>query len=111
MRALGAWGLAVAILLGACGCGLLREHEGPSAYVGDSAISARVEIALVHGVGIEAREIDVDTYQGTVTLDGVVDTAAIARSVEQITRGIEGVRAVESRLQVAVSGRPSGDPP
>lgn len=100
--------LAATILLGASGCRILREHEGPTAYVGDAAINASVEIALVHSPEIEAQEIDVHTFQGTVTLDGVVDSAAMARRAEQITRDTPGVRAVDSRLQVAGSAPGQG---
>ncbi len=98
--------LAAGILLGASGCRLLQEHPGRTAYVGDSAINARVEMALVGNPQIEAQEIDVHTFQGTVTLDGVVDSASMAQRAEQITRTTPGVRAVDSRLQVASSSAP-----
>lgn len=100
--------LAAIMLFGACGCRILHEHEGPTAYVGDASINARVEIALAQSPAVAAQEIDVHTYQGTVTLDGVVDSAAMARRAEEITRGTAGVRSVNSRLQVAgATPRPS----
>ncbi len=110
MRALLQIALAAA-LLGTSGCRILRQHEGPTAYVGDASINARVEIALVQNSQVEAREIDVHTFQGTVTLDGVVDSAAMAKRAEQITRATPGVKAVDSRLQVADSPSPASDPP
>lgn len=106
MRALLA--IALAALLLTSGCRMLRSRAGPTAYVGDSTINARVKIALVQSPKVEAREIDVHTFQGTVTLDGVVDTLAMARWAEQITRDTPGVRTVDNRLQVAaVSSRSS----
>ena len=101
MRALLQIALAAAVLLGTSGCRVLRAHEGPTAYVGDSTINARVEIALVQSPTIEAREIAVHTFQGTVTLDGVVDDASMAQRAEEITRATPGVKSVNSRLQVA----------
>ncbi len=103
MRALSQIALAAAVLLGTSGCRILRAHEGPTAYVGDSTINARVEIALVQSPTVEAREIEVHTFQGTVTLDGVVDSASMAQRAEQITSDTPGVKSVDSRLQVADS--------
>lgn len=101
--------LLAMILLGACGCRVLQDREGPRAYVGDASINARVEIALAQSPSVAAQEIDVHTYQGTVTLDGVVDSAAMARRAEQIARATAGVKTVDSRLQVAAgTARPSG---
>jgi osmotically-inducible protein OsmY len=108
MRASLQLALAAILLLGASGCRVLREHEGPTAYVGDASINAHVEIALAQSPAVAAQEIDVHTYQGTVTLDGVVDSASMARRAEEITRGTPGVRSVVSRLQVAgATPRPS----
>jgi hyperosmotically inducible periplasmic protein len=106
MRALLAIVFPAAVLLSASGCAILRAHEGPTAYVGDSTINARVEIALIQSPKVEAREIDVHTYQGVVTLEGVVDTAAMARLAGQITRDTPGVRTVNNLLQVAGASRP-----
>lgn len=92
-------------LAGTTGCRMLRQHAGPTAYVADASISARVEIALVHDPRIEAREIDVHTYNGTVTLDGVVDSAEMKRSAEGIARATPGVQSIDSRLRVAPPGR------
>lgn len=100
-------GLLVAYLvLGASGCQTIRQHEGPIAYVGDSAINAHVEIALVRDPQIAAPEIDVQTYQGTVTLVGTVDSAAMKRAAERIARSTPGVRAVINRLKVADTAAP-----
>lgn len=98
---------AVMITFCACGCSILRDHKGPTAYVGDASISARLEIALTQSPAVKAQEIDVHTFQGTVTLDGVVDNALMARRAEQIARATAGVRIVNSRLQVAGPARPS----
>lgn len=89
------------LLLGASGCQTIRRHEGPIAYVADSAINAHVEIALVHDPRVAAPEIDVHTYRATVTLDGTVDSAEMKRAAERIARSTPGVRTVVNRLKVA----------
>ncbi|MGH8148586.1 MAG: BON domain-containing protein [Steroidobacteraceae bacterium] len=88
-------------MAGTAGCRMLRQHAGPAAYVDDSSIDARVEIALVHDPSIDAREIDVHTFNGKVTLDGVVDSDAMKRTAERITHATPGVRSVASKLRVA----------
>jgi hyperosmotically inducible periplasmic protein len=93
--------VALSLILSAAGCRMLRAHEGPIAYVGDSGINAHIEIAFVHDPRIEAREIDVHTYQGTVTLDGTVDSTAMREAAERIAKATPGVRAVLDRLQIA----------
>ena len=93
--------VAACLLASVAGCRILREYAGPAAYVGDSAIDARIEIALVHSPSVDAHQIDVQTYHGQVTLEGTVDTAAMKREAERIARAAPGVRSVENRLRVA----------
>lgn len=92
--------VAIATLLGA-GCGVFRGHESPSAYVDDSAVTARVKTALIKTPGVKASEIDVHTYHGAVTLDGVVDTEQMLHRAEKVARQTAGVMSVRSTLQVA----------
>ncbi len=93
---------AMAALLTA-GCGVFRGHESPSAYVDDSAVTARVKTALIKTPGVKASEIDVHTYHGGVTLDGVVDNEQMLRRAEKVARDTPGVTSVRSTLQVASS--------
>jgi hyperosmotically inducible periplasmic protein len=93
--------LIVSVVLGASGCRLLRAHAGPIAYVGDSSINAHIEIAFVQDPRIRASEIDVRTYQGTVTLDGVVETVAARRAAQSIAQSTPGVRSVVNHLKLA----------
>jgi osmotically-inducible protein OsmY len=94
-------GLAAALLLAASGCSIMRGPDAPNAYIDDSGLSARVKDALVKDTSVKATEINVQTSQGVVNLSGVVDSAAMARRAEQVTRGTSGVKGVESDLQVA----------
>ena len=97
--------LIVSVVLSAAGCRILRAHAGPIAYVGDSAINAHIEIAFVQDPRIQAREIDVRTYQGKVTLDGTVDNVTMRRAAESIARSTPGVHSVVNHLKVgAVPG-------
>jgi hyperosmotically inducible periplasmic protein len=96
--------MAVAVAIAALmstGCGVFRGRETPSAYVDDAAVTARVKTALIKSPGMKASEIDVHTYRGVVTLDGVVDSQEMLRNAETITHNTAGVSSVRSTLQVA----------
>ncbi|MDA8166072.1 MAG: BON domain-containing protein [Desulfobacteraceae bacterium] len=66
----------------------------------DGAITARVNAAMVNDPEVKARQIDVDTLQGVVTLTGTVESEAVAKRAAEIARATEGVREVRSYLQV-----------
>ncbi len=103
LRMAAAAALAAATLLGA-GCEVFRGHESPSAYVDDSAVTARVKTALIKAPGVKANEIDVHTYRGVVTLNGVVDNEQMLDRAKKIARDTPGVKSVRSALQVASTG-------
>jgi hyperosmotically inducible periplasmic protein len=89
-----------ALALLASGCQLLRDHE-TAGYVGDSAITARVRQALIKDPNIEAREVGVQTYNGQVTLIGVVDDEDMARRVVHLAQHTSGVLGVQNSMQIA----------
>jgi len=85
-------------------CALFRSHEAATAaYVGDSAITARVTTALIKDPKIQANEIEVETTQSRVTLNGVVDNAEMARRAIEIARATPGVRTIDDKLRVAAA--------
>jgi len=101
-RMAGLAAVAMAMLLSA-GCAILRGHEAPSAYVDDATVTARVKTALIKTPGVKASEIDVHTYRGVVTLDGLVDDRQMLVRAAQIARDTPGVKSVDNTLQVATS--------
>jgi hyperosmotically inducible periplasmic protein len=99
---LGTAALAALFLLCATGCSLFRAHEAAtSAYVGDNAITARVQTALIKDPHIQANEIEVQTNQARVTLNGVVDSTAMLQRALDIARATPGVRTIDDKLTVA----------
>jgi osmotically-inducible protein OsmY len=65
----------------------------------DLSLTAKVKAALFHAEDVKAMEIDVDVNDGIVTLKGNVSKAAHDQAVE-VTRNIEGIRAIEDELSV-----------
>lgn len=73
---------------------------GQGAQHSDAAITARVKAKLAADSELLPLPITVETEQGTVTLRGVVPQALIARA-EQLVGRVDGVRAVDNRLEPA----------
>ena len=71
---------------------------------GDAAITAKVKTALMADPDVKALQIDVDTHNGVVTLNGAVDGRTNVDKAVRIAKGVEGVKSVENRMTVKTSG-------
>jgi osmotically-inducible protein OsmY len=67
----------------------------------DAGITARVQSKFFLDDRVKARNIDVSTSNGTVTLDGSVTTESERRHALSIARSVAGVREVTDNLDVA----------
>jgi hypothetical protein len=72
--------------------------------VGDAALTAKVKTALIADPDVKALQIDVDTKNGVVSLNGTADQRANAEKAVSIAKGIDGVKSVEDHLSVKSSG-------
>jgi len=95
----GAWLLA-ALLLGpgaaaACGGGRPIAHT-----MDDAAITAHVKTVLLNDPQLDATKIDVSTANGVVTMSGTVKSQAAEQRAVQLARQVQGVRSVNSSLNV-----------
>jgi osmotically-inducible protein OsmY len=69
----------------------------------DAGITMSIQAKYFASDNVKAREIDVDTDSGVVTLRGSVDNDTQRQEAEQIARGVAGVVRVDNQLTV---GRP-----
>ena len=69
--------------------------------VDDTAITASVKAKLVADKPVNLTRVDVDTNQGTVYLNGTVDSPEQRARAEQLAWQASGVKAVVNNLQVA----------
>ena len=69
--------------------------------VTDAWITTKVKADLLATEDVPGTTIDVDTKDGTVTLNGTVKTKAEADKAVTVTKGIKGVKSVKSNLKVA----------
>ena len=93
--------LVVLLMLGtlAAGC---QTMTGKSAgeNVDDAKITASVKSKLVADKAANLTRVDVDTNNGVVSLNGIVETPQQKVRAEQLAREASGVQRVVTNLQV-----------
>ena len=97
--------LLVALPLTLQSCNSSRvDHADEERTVGqmtdDSAISAKINARYMKDSRVSAMDIDVDTYNGVVTLKGNVPSYESKKRAISIAKRVEGVREVRSELNV-----------
>jgi hyperosmotically inducible protein len=94
------WAAAAILVFALTGC---QAMTGKSAgrNVDDAAITAFVKSTLVANKAVNLTRIDVDTNNGVVSLNGVVDSAQQKDRAEQLTRRVDGVRGINNNLQIS----------
>lgn len=87
--------LAMLMALGAC-----KSTSTPGTQVDDAAITASVKAKLAADGDINPFNIDVDTNEGVVTLQGRVEKEEARTKAEQLARETDGVRRVINLVKV-----------
>ena len=87
--------LVLALALGAC-----SSTRTAGTQVDDAAITAAVKAKLAADGDINPFNIDVDTNEGVVTLQGRVEKEAARTKAEQLARETDGVRRVVNLVKV-----------
>jgi osmotically-inducible protein OsmY len=83
----------------ACGAGAASPRRNAAAPPDDLTITTRVKTALINEPAISAT-IDVETFQGVVTLSGRVKSKEEETKALAVARTIRGVADVKSKLQI-----------
>jgi len=96
---------ALVLALGATAWG---AESTVGAVVDDAALTAKVKTALVQNPSTKAHQIDVDTQNGVVQLNGFVESADARVAAESTARTIDGVRSVDNNLEVRPGDRSVG---
>jgi len=106
----GAVALVAILALGAGGCASFHAGKektdtsanprGPVTTTADAAINAQVKTVLAADSMVKARNIDVDTVRGVVTLNGTVHSAAEKAQAIKLARSIDGVVQVRDNLKM-----------
>ncbi len=89
--------LAIALLFNA-GCSRGERTVGQS--VDDTALATKVKAAFAQDPGVKAYQVKVDTYRGTVQLNGWVNTAEEKARAEEIAKTVPGAIAVQNQISI-----------
>ena len=87
----------------AIGDGSKEVAEQVAGEVTDASITAAVKMKMADDPVVGAFDIDVDTEDGSVTLNGTVKNRSEASKAVQIAKSVEGVRNVSSNLVIGGS--------
>lgn len=99
-------GVIVAVMtLAMVACASTRTQKSPGEQVDDSVTTGRVKAALIADPVTKAHQIDVETFKGTVQLNGFVDSSASKSRASEVARGTKGVTAVQNNLTVKTDPR------
>lgn len=89
---------AVLTALTACGGTPTRESTGE--FIDDSVITTKVKAAFVEDKTVNALDIKVVTFKGTVQLSGFANNPQEIDRAVQIARGVKGVTAVKNDIRL-----------
>lgn len=82
------------------GCSSGQTKRSSGEYLDDQTLTARVKSALFSDPNVSGFQVNVDSYRGTVSLSGFVDTAAQKARAEDVARQVNGVRQVQNNLGI-----------
>jgi len=81
-------------------CASTRTQKSAGEVIDDSVTTGRVKAALIADPVTKAHQIDVDTFKGTVQLNGFVDSSASKSRATEVAKNTRGVMSVHNNLTV-----------
>lgn len=91
--------LVLSATLAACAGSPTSRSTGQT--IDDTAITARVKTEIAKDVSVgQAAGINVDTYRGTVSLSGFVESQAQAQAATRAASQVPGVEKVDNNLKL-----------
>jgi hypothetical protein len=79
--------------------------------VDNAALTTKVKAALLADELVKGTQINVDSNNGVVTLNGAVDSPAHKDKAEQVAKGVSGVTRVQNNLNAPTTTTTSSAPP
>lgn len=77
-----------------------RKLSEAGKAIDDATVTTKVKSALITAPDLKAGDIDVETTNGVVTLEGIADSAESRQKAAQVASNIEGVKAVKNQIVV-----------
>jgi hyperosmotically inducible protein len=82
----------------------IKSEASLGTKIDDTTITTKVKAKLALEDGVKARNIDVDTLEGVVTLTGQVKSWGERSRAQQIAQETDGVKGVKNNLEVVSGG-------
>jgi osmotically-inducible protein OsmY len=95
--------LLAAAILGlalVAGCASTAKHESTGEYMDDTTLTTKVKAKFVDDKAVNAMNINVETFKGTVQLSGFANNQAEADRAVQLARNTEGVKSVKNDIRL-----------
>lgn len=95
-------GCAAAVVGGAAAGGyyVAKDERSLSTITADATITSKVKTKLIKDKHIQALDINVDTYEGVVTLHGNVPSDNIKERAIQLASSVKGVKKIVTKLVI-----------
>jgi osmotically-inducible protein OsmY len=94
------WIAPVVVVFALAGCAGDSNTRSTGTYVDDASITAQVKTKLINDDKTKAHNINVDTYNGVVSLSGFVESDAEAKQAIALAQQVEGVKSVKNDLHL-----------
>jgi len=96
-------GGCTALLVGGAAAGgyaVGKDDRPPSQMLDDGAITASLKTKFAADKYVKAFAIDIDTYEGVVTLNGTVSSYVERTQAEKLASDQSGVKSVVNKLEI-----------
>ena len=90
-------------------CAATRTEQSAGEHIDDTVVTAKVKAALIDEPATKARQIEVNTFRGTVQLSGFVDSAEEKAAATRVAHSVNGVQNVRNNLAVGHTERSAGE--
>lgn len=90
-------------------CTATRTQKTAGEQIDDTVLTGKVKAALVEDPATKARQIDVETFRGTVQLNGYVDSADAKSAATRVASSVKGVQKVDNNLSIQETTRTAGE--
>lgn len=85
-----------------------NTNRSAGTVIDDAAITASLKTKLIGDKDTKARQIDIETRNGVVQLNGFVDSATARAEAEKLAVATDGVKTVKNNLEVRTDDRNMG---
>ncbi|MBA4138279.1 MAG: transporter [Opitutus sp.] len=98
--------IALGLAVFTSGCAGTATRASTGEMIDDSVITAKVKTELIKDEFVKARDVNVDTFRGTVQLSGFVEREDQKARAAEIASQINGVQNVVNNITVKTQEAP-----